>query len=599
MSGSFRVVTVLPGRQNEPIQCRLQEVPLKDCPTRFIALSYCWNTANTLETIWCDGRSLRVTASLFAALRNARAASAKVNLWIDQICVDQTNIIDRNDQVSKMGAIFKAASGVIVWLGEESHGSSAAMELPKRIKKYWPSLYDDPNELTNPEKTPPECPRWGEGAWPAFIMLLTRPWFRRLWVIQEVVCARDIVMTCGTATSVWDDFVKLVHVVEARHHSALGVNHMLGSKTAAQYINFMQELRTITSQGTKQAVRDYANEESMAPYVLRMAKDCEATDHRDKLFAFHHLVRLWTKPDYAMEIEMLYKLFAVQYLQRIAYAISEFSCDEVALFRRQLEFIYTGGLCNQRLDLPSWCPDWSVPWQARPLWLGTSCYTAGGTDVAEVTPFMDDLGPNGRAQMRLPVKVKFFDRVLAAGSEGLQMLGTGAQALPEALRTWLFQATSLLHMNRSRPNPYEDQKIAMARTMTADQDQGTKLAIEDAVQRYETLLEFLRENDGDSQPKTDFHDYDHTYYSIASFLRGRVFFLTEKGYYGLAQAGLAWGDSIAIVRGAPVPVLLRPTLETGPQSREYRFLCEGFVLGIMDGEVWNDDTIPREDIMLV
>ncbi|KAF2162815.1 hypothetical protein M409DRAFT_68812 [Zasmidium cellare ATCC 36951] len=503
ISGSFRIVTLLPGRPDDPIQCRLHEVSLKDCPTRFIALSYCWNTSKAPETIWCDGRSLQITANLFAALRNARAASAEVNLWIDQICVDQTNIIDRNDQVSKMGAIFKAASGVIVWLGEESHGSSAAMELPKRIRRFWPSLYDDPNELTNPDKTPAECPRWGEGAWPAFIMLLTRPWFRRLWVIQEVVCARDIVVTCGTATSFWDDFVKLVHVVEARHHSALGVNHMLGSKTAAQYINFMQELRTITSQGTKQAVKDYASEESMAPYVLTMAKDCEATDHRDKLFAFHHLVRLWTKPDYNMEIEMLYELFAVQYLQRIAYAISEFSCDEVTLFRRQLEFIYTGGLCNQRLDLPSWCPDWSVPWQARPLWLGTSCYSAGASDVAEVTP-LTDTEPGGRPRLRLPMKVKFFDRVVAAGSEGLQI-----------------------------------------------------------------------------------------------FLRGRVFFLTEKGYYGLAQAGLDWGDSIAIVRGAPVPVLLRPTLETGPQSREYRLLCEGFVLGIMDGEVWNDDTIPREDIMLV
>ena len=107
---------------------------------------------------------------------------------------------DRNDQVSKMGAIFKAASGVIVWLGHEAPGTAAAMELPKRVKRFWPSLYSNPNELTDHSRTPPECPRWGEGAWPAFISLLTRPWFRRLWVIQEVVCARDIVVTCGTVS---------------------------------------------------------------------------------------------------------------------------------------------------------------------------------------------------------------------------------------------------------------------------------------------------------------------------------------------------------------------------------------------------------------
>lgn len=185
-------------------------------------------------------------------------------------------------------------------------------------------------------------------------------------------------MTCGRATAFWDDFVQLVEVVEAVHHVSAQPNHMLGLKRTIHYIGFMQELRTITQSGTKQAVKDYASEESMAPYVLTMAKDCEATDHRDKLFAFHHLVRLWNRPDYAIGIEMLYKLFAVQYLQRIAYAISEFSCDEQKLFRRQLEILYSAGTCNQRLDIPSWVPDWSVPWQARPLWLGSNCYSAGG-----------------------------------------------------------------------------------------------------------------------------------------------------------------------------------------------------------------------------
>lgn len=118
--------------------------------------------------------------------------------------------------------------------------------------------------------------------------LLTLP--SSLQVIQEVVCAREIMITCGTAAAPWDDFIKLVQVIDSMRH--LSAHYALGSKTAAQYIGFMQELRSITEQGTKQAVKDYASEDSMAPYVLRMAKDCEASDHRDKLFAFHHLVRL-------------------------------------------------------------------------------------------------------------------------------------------------------------------------------------------------------------------------------------------------------------------------------------------------------------------
>ncbi|CAK4030275.1 Hypothetical predicted protein [Lecanosticta acicola] len=503
-----------------------------------------------------------------------------------------------------MGAIFRAASGVIVWLGQEAPGTVAAMELPRRVKRFWPSLHNNPTDLTDHEKTPPECPRWGQGAWPAFITLLNRPWFRRLWVIQEVVTAKDIIVTCGTSTAFWDDFTKLVRVVETVHNYSLGANTMLGSKTAAQYISFMQELRSITQQGTQQAVKDYANEDSMAPYVLQMAKDCEATDHRDKLFAFHHLVRLWNRPDYAMSIEMLYKLFAVQYLQRIAYAISEFSCDEAKLSRRQLEFICTAGLCNQRLNLPSWTPDWSVPWQARPLWLGAKCYSAGGTDVKEFAP-VREVDSNGDAQFRLPVGAKLFDRVLAAGSQGLRLLKNGSQDLPEALRSWLFQSKSLLHVNRNRPNIYANENEAFARTLTAEQDQdGNKLTLEDSMQRYGALLEFLRQADDPDamRAKGDVAVQEHNrlYYSVASFLRGRVFFLTEKGYFGLAQEGVGCGDSIALVRGAPVPLVLRPGPATGEeQSHAYRMLCEAFVLGIMDGEGWSDEAIPKETVTLV
>lgn len=501
-----------------------------------------------------------------------------------------------------MGAIFRAASGVIVWLGEEGPGTAAAMDLPKRVKKFWPSLYDNPRELTDRSKTPPECPSWGEGAWPAFITLLTRSWFRRLWIIQEVVCAKDIVVTCGTATAFWDDFVRLIQTIEAMHHTSIGTTQMLGSKTAAQYVSFMVELRSITEQGTKQAVKDYANEESMVPYVLTMAKDCDATDHRDKLFAFHHIVRLWNRPDYGMKIEMLYSLFAAQYLQRIAYAISEYSCDEVTLSRRQMDFIYSAGACNQQLQLPSWVPDWSLAWKARPLWLDTTCYSAGGSEVHEITP-NTGLDAEGNPTFLLPLKVKLFDRVLGTGSKSLHLSRSSSDELSEALRNWLFQSMNLIHMHRDRSNagPYADQHVAVARTITADQDQGEKLAVEDAVKRYDSLLEFLRLSDLPESAQTGREALEHErlYFSVATFLRGRVFFVTEKGYFGIARAGLAWGDTIAVLQGAPIPIVVRPTVGTGPQSNVYTMLCETFVLGIMDGEVWSDENVPVQKIQLL
>lgn len=238
--------------------------------------------------------------------------------------------------------------------------------------------------------------------------------------------------------------------------------------------------------------------------------------------------------------------------------------------------------------------------------------------MKEISPVLEDR-PDEATLCRLPLTVKMFDRVLGTGPEALQLSSSNPQALSEALRTWLFQSMSLLHMHRSRPSPYADQTAAVARVVTVDQDQGKRLGPDGALKVYEALLEFLRISDLEDSPRSGrvFQDYERFYSSIASFLRGRVFFITEKGSFGLAQAGIAWGDTVAVVSSAPVPVILRPTINTGPLSREYRLLCEAFVLDIMvcpdfqtalqryqtkclqDGELWENADVPTEDIQLL
>lgn len=82
VGGSFRIANILPGKYDDDIHCRIQDVSLKDNSVPFIALSYCWNTLKDHETIWVHGVATKVTANLYAALRNARATNSVVNLWI-------------------------------------------------------------------------------------------------------------------------------------------------------------------------------------------------------------------------------------------------------------------------------------------------------------------------------------------------------------------------------------------------------------------------------------------------------------------------------------------------------------------------------------
>jgi hypothetical protein len=70
---------------------------------------------------------VRVQENLDRALYRLRRPDLERTLWVDAICIDQENGIERGHQVSQMGRIFQLASTVYVWLGEAAHNSNQAM----------------------------------------------------------------------------------------------------------------------------------------------------------------------------------------------------------------------------------------------------------------------------------------------------------------------------------------------------------------------------------------------------------------------------------------------------------------------------------------
>jgi hypothetical protein len=70
-----------------------------------------------------------VGPNLYAALKRLRHERYSMLLWVDAICIDQSNIEERNHQVKLMDLIYKNAKIVFMWLGEEADGSDLAMEI--------------------------------------------------------------------------------------------------------------------------------------------------------------------------------------------------------------------------------------------------------------------------------------------------------------------------------------------------------------------------------------------------------------------------------------------------------------------------------------
>ncbi|KAF8847081.1 HET-domain-containing protein [Acephala macrosclerotiorum] len=170
-----RLVTIEAGNPGSDIVCTLSYTTLSQCKERFEALSYLWGDPNELKDILLDGIKFRVTINLHAALNGLRCKNESRTLWIDAICIDQSNMRERALQVQKMGTLYLYATRVIAWLGEEANGSNEAFAILGQLEE----LEGDEAIAQFVESTP-------DSKWEAFDTLAQRPYFRRVWMAQEV-----------------------------------------------------------------------------------------------------------------------------------------------------------------------------------------------------------------------------------------------------------------------------------------------------------------------------------------------------------------------------------------------------------------------------
>ena len=156
--------------ESDPIQCSLIHVNLdnKWMPLfEFSALSYTWGVPKFDESIQVDGHKFPVTKNLKEALVRLRASPGPdINRpynpdappvsywWIDAVCINQADILERNAQVAVMRRIYHSAARVQVWLGEEADDSDAAFKLAIELEKSPPRRgpgVADPAPLVVPE----------------------------------------------------------------------------------------------------------------------------------------------------------------------------------------------------------------------------------------------------------------------------------------------------------------------------------------------------------------------------------------------------------------------------------------------------------------
>jgi Heterokaryon incompatibility protein (HET) len=322
-SGNRTVTTVNP----DAFQCSLIHTTLSQCENEIIdhytALSYAWGDATDTRTIWVNESPIQVTANLYAALNDLQDEIRVLRLWADALCINQQDDEEKNRQVMMMGRIYTLAHHTVIYLGPLTVASEALLKaLASRTGTEEEVIIGDLDRSTIDSGR---------------LDLLRRPWFNRVWVLQELVLARDPWVQCGKLRLRWNRIYDFLYPTAQPQGSSMSREDMtlLG----------MQKFRnlyhaSLFSETPKPDLLD----------LVASRRGLGVSDGRDMIFA--HLGLVSDLPDHRIAVD--YKKSCVRVYEDFAlYVMEKLGVNYIT---RHVEDIPP----EQRMQgLPSWVPDWT------------------------------------------------------------------------------------------------------------------------------------------------------------------------------------------------------------------------------------------------
>ena len=214
-------------------------------PVRYKALSYMCGAEPASHTILVDGHPLQIRPNLHAFLRILRTPHSKKwfsrgdLLWIDAISIDQENVEERNHQVGLMSKVYSQAQLVLVWLGWPDKGGAIA-------------------NLSRSRSPDSACSEDSERK-ASLVPISSRPYWNRLWIVQEVLLAPSLIIILGD------------------EHTSLDIfSNKLLSPSQAQSLYMWRRLDRPRTARLVQAIQSFDHQ--------------ECSEMKDKLFAILSLV---------------------------------------------------------------------------------------------------------------------------------------------------------------------------------------------------------------------------------------------------------------------------------------------------------------------
>ncbi|KAI0199748.1 hypothetical protein F4808DRAFT_198479 [Astrocystis sublimbata] len=642
-----RILTVLPSiKRSDPIICQLSHLDLTTFEP-FEALSYCWGKSvvhsrdlnketisisdpsdasgesalicarDTLGwrgyeymyigfggalpdgTISCDGHDMPVGGELLRALQYVRGDKDSLRIWVDALCINQQDITERNEHVKMMTNIYRDALRVRVWLGD-----AIGLERPLfKVLDDLSEIFSDLKEELENAKSILDCQRccvdhskWNSVEWHILAQFLDRAWFERVWVVQEVAMAREVVFQTGPFMLPWNALSYRIATL-SRYHLTEQIAHPSAFRNLVTIIDVRRRLQT----GGKIS-------EASIPSILSEIRNFKSHYPSDKIYGVLSILDpgFPIDVDYAQPAETLFTNIAIHYLQS-----------------DNLDLLYYCGEPHHPtkldLDLPSWVPDWTRPKWTSPFFERGLKYNAAGSTKVQVS--IDTASKTHHVKGRLLDAVSIVNNaaeIPIVQYDPHDQVGfdrTRAKAkLKNSLRKLRKADENMVFLVWPSSDDFSwDKYENMWRAYICNRLPDNEVPSAYYGFGWEHHIEWKFENAANEEDTDDtgpWHKFImksslgperviqrissrrwlspySVYANVAkahkSWCYNRRFFISEEGRYGWGVDGALPGDKVAIINGCDFPFLLREA-----HDGTYKIIGDCYIHGLMEGEALGD-----------
>jgi hypothetical protein len=399
--GEIRLLFVDRPSRFTPAIYTLINVPLQDAP-KYEAISYTWDGQETDQVIIVDGSRLLVTENARRIIESRVSSQRTRCLWIDAICINQKDELEKSTQVSIMGKIYSSAAVVTVWLESDHPAPSDALLACSLLG----ALYRRSNSTTSSKRH--NSPLGGSSAWKwfkccldfnwalsvrqeveqlgtykmwqALERLLTHDYWFRIWIIQEISQAKRVKITYGGIWIDWNVFSGII-IRHVRHGPLNQIVSHCGLLSGIDLYKFSLGMLQIARISQCEAIITGQATASLAE-ILSTTLQADSKDPRDQIFGMYSIIqRIPQTDDILSRLKPNYNVSSQELFFNFSSGLLKWDPDFV--------FNRSGvGRCARLVNLPSWVVDWSqkrdnpaLAWTEHENELfGSFRYRAGGSE---------------------------------------------------------------------------------------------------------------------------------------------------------------------------------------------------------------------------